>query len=86
MSLKQRVLKGDAISVLAGPSLLESLWAELLKEWKDPDDSGTSDFDAGYITGLAYAIAKIEMPYADALSRTENVIKRARVQNSEVNI
>lgn len=37
MSLKQRVLKGDTISIEPGKSLLESLWAELLKEWADPD-------------------------------------------------
>lgn len=78
MSLKSRVLKGDTIAIPAGPSLLESLWAELLKEWSDPDIETNSDFDTGYCVGLAYAIAKIEMPYVMAGSRIENVLQVAR--------
>lgn len=78
MSLKSRVLKGDTIAIPAGPSLLESLWAELLKEWADPDVETNSDFDTGYCVGLAYAIAKIEMPYVMAGSRIENVLQVAR--------
>lgn len=78
MSLKSRVLKGDTIAIPAGPSLLETLWAELLKEWADPDVDSNSDFDTGYCVGLAYAIAKIEEPYVGAGNRIERVIKKAR--------
>lgn len=78
MSLKSRVLKGDTIAIPAGPSLLESLWAELLKEWADPDVESNSDFDTGYCVGLAYAIAKIEEPYTGAGHRIERVINKAR--------
>lgn len=87
MSLKQRVLKGDTVSIPSGPSLLESLWAELLKEWTDPDeesigDKSSYDYDAGYCVGLAYAIAKIESPYVGAEVRIEQVIERAREKKS----
>lgn len=83
MSLKQRISSGGVFVSAAGPSLLESLWNELLKEWCDPDEpssenSDAYDYDAGYCVGLAYAIAKIEMPYVQADIRIERILERAR--------
>jgi hypothetical protein len=83
VGLKTRVIKGDTISVPSGPSLLESLWSELLKEWTDPDSESIGNkssyaYGAGYCVGLAYAIGKIERPYMNAADRIEWVLDEAR--------
>jgi hypothetical protein len=88
MGIKSRIESGSTVFVSgAGKSLLDTLWAELLKEWHDPDvissKNGVEDaYDAGYCVGLAYTIAKIEEPYEDAEVRIENVIERARQLHS----
>lgn len=86
MSLKQRIKRDSGVFVsAAGPSLLDSLWSELVKEWVDPDAIGGIDlsdpeenYDAGYCVGLAYAIAKIRYPYVEASVRIERVLDEAR--------
>lgn len=92
MSIKQRIKSGGVFVSAAGPSLLDSLWSELVKEWVDPDAIGGIDlsdpeenYDAGYCVGLAYAIAKIRYPYVEASMRIERVLAeaRGRVQGSQ---
>lgn len=78
MSLKQRVLRGDCREIPSGPTLLASLWNELRREWADPDDPDVSEYDAGYVTGLAFAISRIEQPYVSRDSSIEWVIGRMR--------
>ena len=79
MGIAQRIKSGSTEFYSArGPSLLESLWTHLLNEWTDPDDDSTNEFDAGYVTGLAYAIAKIQAPYVGAEQRIEAVLDEAR--------
>lgn len=77
-SLKTRINAGGVYVSAAGPSLLESIWNELLKEWADPDVEASTDWDAAYCVGLAYAIAKIELPYVKADIRIERILQRAR--------
>ena len=78
MSLKQRINSGGVFTSAAGISLLDSLWAELVKEWADPDVEASLDWDAAYCVGIAYAIAKITYPYAKADVRIERVLDEAR--------
>lgn len=79
MGLAQRVKSGSvSYHSAAGPSLLDSLWKHLLTEWADPDSDDTEDFDAGYTTGLAYAIAKITAPYSESETRIEAILYEAR--------
>lgn len=84
MSLKQRIKSGVVVYTSAvGISLLDSLWAELLREWADPDNpdpvmTREDEYDAGYCVGLAYAIAKIRYPYVPASERIERVLDEAR--------
>lgn len=77
-NLRQKMVRGEMVSIPEGPTLLERLWKELEKEWADPDVDSSADYDAGYCVGLAFAIAQIEMPYARADRRVENVLDRVR--------
>lgn len=78
MSLKQRIKSGGVFTSAAGVSLLDSLWNELVKEWADPDVEESTDWDAAYCVGIAYAIAKIKYPYVKADVRIERVLDEAR--------
>jgi hypothetical protein len=79
MGLAQRIKAESTVwESCAGLRLVDSLWNELLKEWADPDVSSSSDWDAAYCVGLAYAIAKIELPYVKADVRIERILERAR--------